>query len=155
MWLNKEQLDKAIQKYIDRISPNPNRPQPSPEQQALIKEQLGYCGRMLSGSKQAAKTAGREHLTVFNANLIVTGFGKVWYGDIDITRDEEKLKKIALAFKSVVNVLREHDARFEYENNPQVQNAVYVTDGLAGNWGISLTGRYERVNGKLYAKENR
>jgi hypothetical protein len=151
--INKEDFDKALDAWIAKISPDSNRPQLSPEQQALIKENLGYCGQMLSGSKQPIRTAGRSHLMVWNGNLVVEGFGKVWYGDIDVTRDEKKIKKIALGFKSTVYVLREMDARFETENNPQIKNAVYITDGLTSSLGESVIKYYQRFNDKIYMKE--
>jgi len=150
---NKKDFDKALDEWIAKISPSKDKSQPSLEQQALIKENLGFCGAMISSHKQAAKTKGREHLAVFNANLVVKGFGKVWFGDIDITRDEEKIKKVALGFKSIVYVLREMDARFEHENSPQLQNAAYSTDGVTGSIGQSYSQYYERVNDKIYAKE--
>lgn len=150
---NKEDFNKALDSWVAKISPSKDRPQPSIEQQVLIRENLGYCGCIILGSKQTPKTKGKEHLAIFNANLIVEGFGKVWYGDIDVTRDEEKIKKIAHGFKTTVYILREMDGRFEYENKPQIQNAVYKTDGIVGNLGVEAVRYYERVNGKIYLKE--
>jgi hypothetical protein len=150
---NKKDFDKALDKWLAKISPSKERSQPSLEQQALIEKNLGYCGAMISSHKQAAKTKGKEHLAVFNANIVVEGFGKVWFGDIDVTIDEEKIKKLALGFKSTVYVLREMDARFDHENSPQLQNAVYSTDGVTNNIGQSITKYYERINDKIYARK--
>lgn len=71
-----------------------------------------YCGRMISAYKQAPK----GHLAVFNANLIHPTLGKIWFGDLNITKEGEKLKRIASKFNTTLYVLREMDCRFDTEN---------------------------------------
>lgn len=154
MPLSHEGFEKKFREWINKLSPAKDRPSLSSDETALIHSTLGYPGRMLSGSKQAAKTNGKEHFTVFNANLVVEGYGKVWFGDIDITRDEDALKTLARSVDKTVYVLREHDARFTYENNPQLQKAVYTTDGKVGDIGTSCTRYYGRaIDGKIYARK--
>jgi len=82
-------------------------------------EILGYCGRMIS----ASKTGISGHITVFNAN-VCTAAGKIWFGDLDVTKDEAKLKELAHALGEKIYVLRERDARFENEGAPLLENAV-------------------------------
>jgi len=84
---------------------------------------LGYPGRMISGSKGSYIKNNPDNLAVFNAN-ICTIDGKIWYGDLDITKDIGKLKELAKKTILDIFVLREMDARFENENNPKISAAV-------------------------------
>ncbi|HRT03412.1 MAG TPA: hypothetical protein P5513_05690 [Candidatus Diapherotrites archaeon] len=73
-------------------------------------------GRMISGSKSWYSEKYPDHLVIFNANIITESRGKIWYGDLDITFEIEKLKKIAKILNEDLYVLYESDARFENEN---------------------------------------
>ena len=77
------------------------------------KHKLTY-GRMISGSKSCP--AGQ--VCVFNANLVTKNRGKIWFGDLNITKEAKKLKKIAEEIGEVLYVLREGDCRFGTENDP-------------------------------------
>lgn len=68
--LTPEQMKAAMDKWIEKITPNKDRPVLNPEQQKLLQDKLGYCGRMISGSKQTPKSKYGEHLAVFNGNPI-------------------------------------------------------------------------------------
>jgi hypothetical protein len=151
--INPNEFKKAFQAWIEKTTTKKDNIL-AIEDQKFIQELMGYPGTMLSGSKRAPETKGKgEHLCVWNANLIVEGYNKIWFGDINLTRDEEKIKKIALHLKAKLYVLREMDARFSNENNPQIQNAVYVTDGVTSTLGKECSSYYERDGkGKLYRK---
>lgn len=97
----------------------------------VVLNELGMAGAMLSGSKSAYERAHPDNLVVFNANLIVEGSGKIWYGDIDITESEDALQRVADQLGKVY-VLREGDARFKYEDNPRLENAVRVFERSKG-----------------------
>jgi hypothetical protein len=71
-----------------------------------------YPGRMISGTK----TAPAGHVAVFNGNIVVENGGKIWYGDLDITKEFDQLKEIADEIGQDLYILREHDARFDNEN---------------------------------------
>ena len=73
-------------------------------------------GRMIFGSKSGYWERHPDNLVVFNANVVTKRGGKVWYGDLDVTREFEKLKDVADALGEDLYVLREMDARFENEN---------------------------------------
>ena len=73
-------------------------------------------GRMISGSKSGYMERYPKHEVIFNANIVIGSRGKVWYGDLDLTLDTEKLQEIACALKETLYVLREMDARFENED---------------------------------------
>lgn len=85
----------------------------------LASELLGSPGVMLSGSKRAPEAKR----VVWNGNVLVDRI-KVWYGDISLRDKEQKLQALANETGKTVHVLREMDCRFEYEQNPQIQNAV-------------------------------
>jgi len=72
-----------------------------------------HNGRMVGGSKSGYFNQHPDNVVVFNANIIIKKAGKVWYGDLDITLDFDKLKEIADELKEDLYVLREMDARFD------------------------------------------
>lgn len=84
---------------------------------------LGHCGRMISGSKSLYNRQHPKNVVVFNANVCTRSRGKIWYGDLDVTRDERKLMELAAALDEDVYVLHEHDARFENEAKPRLDKA--------------------------------
>ena len=86
---------------------------------------LGANGRLLDWSKSDYLHEHPDNVVVFNANII-TSHGKMWYGDIDVTKDEAKLKEYAEAIGEKIYVLREMDARFENENKPLLEKAVFT-----------------------------
>lgn len=86
-----------------------------------IEKHIGPVGRMISSSK----TAPKGHLCVWNGNIIIDG-RKVWYGDIDVTKQAKSLAKLAKEIGKDVYVLREMDARFDNEANPDLSRAVHV-----------------------------
>jgi hypothetical protein len=82
---------------------------------------------MISGSKSFYCEKYPDHKAVFNANIVTESYGKIWYCDLDLTLDTEKLKEIAKIFGEPLFVLYEMDARFENENQPieyYKQNAI-------------------------------
>lgn len=90
-----------------------------------------HMGRMISGSKSGYVQRNPNNLVVFNANLCTKEQGKIWYGDLDITKDEKALSVLAGLLGETVYVLREMDARFDNESSPKFDRAVAVfhTDG--------------------------
>jgi len=86
-------------------------------------EVLGFCGRMICGSKVSYFNDFPDNVVVFNAN-VCTKAGKIWYGDLDVTVDWAKLQALALALGEKVYVLREADGRFDKEDNPKLSKAV-------------------------------
>jgi hypothetical protein len=72
-------------------------------------------GRMISWSKSDYRQKFPENEVYFNANIFLLGEGKVWYGDVDVTRDSEILQKISTALGKSLYILRELDGRFEKE----------------------------------------
>lgn len=77
-------------------------------------------GRMISGTK----TAPKGHVCVFNGNICIKSKGKIWFGDLDLTRDAQKLSELAKAKGETLYILKEKDARFKNEAAPLYENAV-------------------------------
>lgn len=73
-------------------------------------------GRMISGSKSGYNEDYPDNLVVFNANIVIESRGKIWHGDLDVTRDYERLEKVSEALEEPLYILREMDARFENED---------------------------------------
>ena len=65
-------------------------------EQIFENEGLLY-GRMISSSKSGYRNRFPENEVYFNANIFVLGEGKIWYGDIDVTKDRENLEIITKA----------------------------------------------------------
>jgi len=85
---------------------------------------LGHSGRLIAGSKSAYRKYYPKNLVLFNANLVVRG-RKVWHGDLDLSRDEALIVRLAELIQDEVYVLYEMDARFENEDSPRMDKAVY------------------------------
>ena len=89
-------------------------------------EIMGYPGKLISGSKSGYRDHHPDNLIVFNSNLVAESTGKrVWYGDIDITKSRELLRKLASEEQDTFLVLREMDGRFENEEKPLIERFVY------------------------------
>lgn len=71
-----------------------------------------HMGRLLSGNK----TAPVGEKCIWNANIITKSHGKVWFGDVNLTRDANVLKDISKIIGETLYVLKEADARFGTEN---------------------------------------
>ena len=71
--------------------------------------------RMIGGSKSFYYKEHLDNLIVFNANVLMPNYGKVWYGDLNLTQDYIILKSIADSLDTKLYVLWEMDARFGEE----------------------------------------
>lgn len=89
-----------------------------------LKENKFYIGRMISGSKSFYRNLNPYNQVIFNANVFIHNgecFEKIWYGDLDITKDGYLLKEIGFNNEIILYVLSEMDGRFE---NEQTQNII-------------------------------
>ena len=85
------------------------------------------CGRMISYSKSLYVRNNPKGQPVFNANIVHKDLGKIWYGDLDLTIDSEKLQAIANELGEL-SVLREMDCRFDKEGLDYEQYKKYAVD---------------------------
>lgn len=74
-------------------------------------------GRIIAYSKSTYISKRPNNQVVFNAN-IATSEGKIWWGDLDLTEDSEKLQAIADDLNTTLYILCEMDYRFGNENRP-------------------------------------
>jgi hypothetical protein len=90
-----------------------------------------HPARMIGGSKLHYRKEHEGSLIVFNANIVMSDYGKVWYGDLNLTEDYLVLKDIAQSLNSTLYVLWEMDARFGEEKRPideLIKKAVWNTE---------------------------
>ncbi len=79
--------------------------------------------RMISHSKTFYRKHNPYNEIYFNANIFINHdnkFKKIWYGDLDITKDGYKLKEIAFNNNTIFYILLEMDGRFENETTQSV-----------------------------------
>jgi hypothetical protein len=74
-------------------------------------------GRMISMSKSAYSEKYPDHCVLYNANIITAEDKKIWFGDLDLNVDSDKLKRIAYTMNKDLYILSERDCRFENEND--------------------------------------
>ena len=101
--------------------------------QKIFEAHSFFDGRMIGGSKTGYSGQHADELIVFNANVLMPGYGKVWYGDLNLTEDYLVLKDIAKSLNSTLYVLWESDGRFGEENKPfdeLIKKSVWNTDEL-------------------------
>ena len=101
---------------------------------------LNY-GRMISYSKSSYLSANPDNLVMFNAN-IYSDEGRVWWGDIDVTKDKDTLTKISKELGETLYVLSEYDSyKIENENDEGILNyksfSIWNTSS-----GLSKFGKY-------------
>ena len=126
----------------------------SVELTAIAEDALGHCARLISGSKSFYRDSHPDNIVFFNANVFTKEDGKIWFGDIDLTIDEEKLKVLDKELDKEVFLLNEMAGRFDKENK---QAEVIESDAIWSsrrgllNWFKDSCddGKYKRENGKL------
>jgi len=91
----------------------------------FIKKGLGYEGRMISYSKSNYIKANKFNVVAFNANMCIAG-EKIWHGDLDITKDVIALSNIAKIAGETIYILNEMDARFENEEDFNINSAIAI-----------------------------
>lgn len=92
-----------------------------------------FLGRLIGFSKTLYVRENPNHKAVFNSNVYTLQDGKIWYGDLDLNKDEETLKNIANQLQRDLFILREMDGRFsnEEKTTEEIKNkSVYVIEYL-------------------------
>jgi len=123
-------IDKTIKlagEYPSDFKPNAS----VQEVQQVFEAYKFYNGRMIGGSKTGYSGQHPDDLIVFNANVLMSGYGKVWHGDLNLTEDYLVLQDIAKSLNTTLYVLWESDGRFGEENKPLtalLDKAVWSTD---------------------------
>jgi hypothetical protein len=76
----------------------------------IFREHGFHNGRMISGSKSGYSSRNKGNVIVFNSRICTISEGIIWWGDLDITKDEEELKNVAERIGETLYILRESDA---------------------------------------------
>lgn len=120
----------------------------------LAREILGYPGGMICGSKSGFRKLYPKKVAVFNSN-VVTAKGKVWYGDFDLTTDEQKLVELAKKSGETIYLIYEMEGRFENEESPKLDRAIYAVkpDGTNIFYEYAKRAKRGRLSGKIVTKE--
>ena len=82
----------------------------------LFTEYNLVLGRLISYSKSTYRKVHPNNLVLFNANIFTESLGKIWHGDLDVTKDEKKLQIICNNIGEDLYILSEMDGRFENED---------------------------------------
>jgi hypothetical protein len=103
-----------------------------------------HNGRMIGGSKTRYNAQHPDELIIFNANVLMPGYGKVWYGDLNLTEDYLVLREIAQNLDTVLYVLWESDGRFGEENKSidvLIKKSVWNTDEVkpTKDWYLNVS----------------
>ena len=116
----------------------------------ILMETVGPMGAMIGASKSGYRDRNPDNLVVFNCNLVLleagekfglgSRHGKVWFGDIDITKSRQKLKDLADRSMCTVVILSEMDGRFENESDPLLNKFVYKVEPS----GTEFLGEYQK-----------
>lgn len=110
----KKDKQKIVEINLEGFMPSEFNPEESYYE--LFNQHGLMMGRMISGSKSLYRQTYPKHNVCFNANVVAKSYGKVWYGDLDLTLDREKLQEVANVLNDTLYVLYEMDGRFENEN---------------------------------------
>ena len=105
-----------------------------------------YDARMIGGAKWEYTEQHPDDLIVFNANVLMPGYGKVWYGDLNLTQDYILLKSIAESLDTTLYILWESDGRFGEERksiDELIKKSVWNTtdDKPTKEWYIEKTNK--------------
>lgn len=86
-----------------------------------------FSGRMISHSKSVYRDKFPDNEVYFNANIFVLGEEKIWYGDIDVTKEKEQLENVAREIGKDLYILREMDGRF---GNEELKDSEIITRAM-------------------------
>jgi hypothetical protein len=89
---------------------------------------LGEPGRLVGHSKTAYCRRFPDHEVIFNACLFDQTGTEIWFGDIDLTLEEEALRKLGRQF-GPITLTPEHPYRFEGLPERLDDNQVRVYEG--------------------------
>lgn len=76
----------------------------------LLRDNNLNNGRTITWSKSVYREENPSSVCIFNAAIVTRSEGQTWFGDIDITKDGEILKKVANEIGEPIYILREYEA---------------------------------------------
>jgi len=96
-------------------------------------------GRMLSPSKSAYHRAYPSNIVLFNASIADDEGRLLWWGDLDLTRDESKLVDLAQKLERRLHILFEGDGGWLDRRRIAIEAAAIVVDA---DGSVRLTHRF-------------
>lgn len=93
----------------------------------IVREILGWPGKLLSGSKSSYSKSHPKNIVFFNGNVYGSDGRKLWYGDIDLTRDGKNLKYLAHQLQESIYVTAEQPFRWEAQTKESLEEACAET----------------------------
>lgn len=88
---------------------------------AVVSDILGAPGRMLGSSKSRYSDRYPDHLVFFNGNVYESNADKLWWGDIDLHADWDKLTKLVDTLGEPIFVAFETPYRFQTPTLEQLE----------------------------------
>lgn len=106
---------------------------------------LGIAGRMISGSKTAYTVSYPKNLAIWNSNILIKEndkYHKIWWGDLDFTKDQDKLTNLCQELKTNVYILPEKAASEigGTEDEPNISETLII---ISLNNQIEFSGKYK------------
>lgn len=99
----------------------------SKKRMEIVDELLGPPGKMLSQSKSAYSGKHPKSIVYFNGNVYDQDGNKLWYGDVDTTRQAKDLQAIALRIGERIYVTSESPFRWENQTTKTLEEAAAET----------------------------
>ena len=94
---------------------------------SIFENEKLLSGRIISFSKSGYREEFPDNEVYFNSNIFVLGEGKIWYGDIDVTKEKEQLENVAREIGKDLYILREMDGRF---GNEELKDSEIITRAM-------------------------
>ena len=95
--------------------------------ESIFENEKLLSGRIISFSKSGYREEFPDNEVYFNSNIFVLGEGKIWYGDIDVTKEKEQLENVARGIGKDLYILREMDGRF---GNEELKDSEIITRAM-------------------------
>ena len=95
--------------------------------ESIFENEKLLSGRIISFSKSGYREEFPDNEVYFNSNIFVLGEGKIWYGDIDVTKEKEQLENVAREIGKDLYILREMDGRF---GNEELKDSEIITRAM-------------------------
>ena len=95
--------------------------------ESIFENEKLLSGRIISFSKSGYREKFPDNEVYFNSNIFVLGEGKIWYGDIDVTKEKEQLENVARGIGKDLYILREMDGRF---GNEELKDSEIITRAM-------------------------
>ena len=95
--------------------------------ESIFENEKLLSGRIISFSKSGYREEFPDNEVYFNSNIFVLEEGKIWYGDIDVTKEKEQLENVAREIGKDLYILREMDGRF---GNEELKDSEIITRAM-------------------------